>query len=160
MTVINKALLSAQSEDWETPEDLFAELQRLFNFTLDPCATDKNAKCDQHYTKTENGLDQEWSGNVYVNPPYGRQIHRWLEKAVQSIDDGSCGVIVFLLPARTDTRWFHRFFWDTEHQRAKPGIELWFLKGRLRFSNAQASAPFPSLVAILTPKANEPNHGS
>lgn len=135
-------MFSFKHEEWETPDGLFLYLNDKFNFNLDPCATPKNAKCKKFYTKNENGLIQDWSGHtVFCNPPYGRNIMDWVEKCR---DEGmkENTVVVALLPARTDTRWFHWYVY--------PYAKIIFLKGRLKFNNSKKSMPFPSMIAVFT----------
>lgn len=104
---MNKGLFTSNTDEWATPQALFDELNEEFHFTLDPCSTDENAKCEMHYTKAEDGLKQDWTGQrVYCNPPYGRQIGKWVKKA----HDSKC-LTVMLLPARTDTKWFHEYIY-------------------------------------------------
>ena len=138
--MITSGLFSSLTDDWETPQDFFDELNKEFHFTLDVCATKKNAKCKKYYTKKDDGLRKGWYGNVWCNPPYGRVIGKWVEKAFL---ESHKGVIVMLLPARTDTRWFHNWLYK------KYNIEIRFLKGRLKFGNSKNSAPFPSMLAII-----------
>ena len=126
---------SSKSYEWETPQDFFLELHREFDFTLDPCATHENAKLPKYYTKEENGLSKNWDGErVFMNPPYGREVARWVKKAYESK-----ALVVGLLPARTDTQWFHNWIYNKARIR--------FIKGRLKFSKKN-SAPFPSMVVI------------
>jgi phage N-6-adenine-methyltransferase len=133
------ALLTSRSSEWTTPNDLFEALNEIFHFTLDPCASKANAKCRQYFTQLENGLTKKWAGRVFMNPPYGRQIGTWVKKAyVES--QSNAELVVCLLPARTDTIWFHDYC-------AKG--EILFLKGRLRFSGAKNSAPFPSMLVCF-----------
>lgn len=128
---------SSKSDDWATPQDFFDELNKEFKFNLDPCADKENAKCKLFFTKKQDGLLQSWKGRrVFCNPPYGRVIGDWVRKCAA----GGGIVTVALLPARTDTRWFH------EHVYGK--AEIRFLKGRLKFGGHQNSAPFPSMVVI------------
>ena len=135
--MINKGLMTSNTGEWETPQDLFDELNREFNFTLDPCATKENAKCEKFYTKEDDGLSKDWSDEVvFMNPPYGKKIGAWIEYAHKSK-----GLVVGLLPARTDTRWFHNFIYEKHKIR--------FIKGRLRFSNSSNSAPFPSMIVVF-----------
>ncbi len=131
---------SSASGEWETPQHIFDHLDREFHFTLDPCATRENAKTPQYYTKKENGLAQSWKGErVFMNPPYGREIGKWISKAWRSgLEEDT--VVVCLLPARTDTRWFHRY--------CTKGT-IWFIKGRLKFGGHKTSAPFPSMIVIF-----------
>lgn len=121
---------SSKSNEWETPQDLFDKLNTTFHFTLDPAATDENHKCDKYYTKETNGLTQSWVGEVvFCNPPYGKEIGVWVKKCY---DEAMNGVkIVMLVPARTDTRWFHEYLYNKEDV----GIRISFLRGRLRFIN-------------------------
>lgn len=138
---MNKALFSSNSMEWETPIDLFNTLDREFHFTLDAASTHENAKCKKHYTIAENGLAQSWAGEtVWLNPPYGREIGYWMKKAY---DEGRRGTtVVCLIPARTDTTWFHAYCYN------KPDVEIRFIKGRLKFGNSKNSAPFPSAIVI------------
>lgn len=130
---------SSASAEWETPQDLFDELSRIFGgFTLDPCAAAENAKCSRYFTRDDDGLSQRWSGKVFMNPPYGREIGKWVEKAWRESLDSA--LVVCLLPARVDTRWWHDF--------ASKG-HVYFLRGRLKFSAAQHCAPFPSALVTF-----------
>lgn len=130
---------SSATGEWETPQALFDELAWLVGgFTLDPCATAQNAKCDRFFTKVENGLAQRWEGKVFVNPPYGRDIGRWVRKAYEESLKGA--LVVCLLPARTDTRWWQDY--------ARRG-HVCFLRGRLKFGQAKNAAPFPSAIVIF-----------
>jgi len=115
---------SSVTDEWETPAALFDELDRIFGgFTLDPCATPGNAKCARYFTRADDGLSQSWSGKVFMNPPYGRTIGKWVKKAwTESLTDT---LVVCLLPARVDTRWWHEY--------AKQGF-VYFLQGRLKFA--------------------------
>ena len=142
------ALFSHERDDWATPKWLFERLDAEFHFTLDPCASDENATCPRFYTKAEDGLTRPWSGSVFLNPPYGRPLGRWLEKAQESARAGA--TVVCLLPSRTDTGWFHDLV--LPHAR-----EIRFFRGRLRFQSATHSAPFPSLLVVFGPdKSLEP----
>ena len=100
-----QAMWSSKTDLWSTPQWLFDKLDSVFHFTLDACATAENAKCEIFYSPEQDGLAQEWSGNVWCNPPYGRQIGKWVQKAFES----TANIVVMLLPARTDTRWFHNY---------------------------------------------------
>jgi phage N-6-adenine-methyltransferase len=137
---MNAVMFSSASDEWPTPQSFFDELNREFNFTLDPCATHENAKCPEYFTKENDGLAQDWSGHVvFMNPPYGREIGQWVRKAYEESVKGA--TVVCLLPARVDTRWFH----DYIYHRA----EIRFIKGRLKFGDSKNSAPFPSMVVIF-----------
>lgn len=129
---------SSATDEWSTPKDLFDELDDEFGFDLDVASNDENALCEKHYTQEDDGLSQEWSGTVWCNPPYGRQIGRWMEKAAKS---NRGGVTVCLVPARTDTRWWHD--WIVGH-----ATEVRFIRGRLKFGGSDSGAPFPSAVVI------------
>lgn len=130
------ALFSSRSEDWETPDAFFQALDAEFHFGLDVCATAANAKCGRFFSPEEDGLKQDWTGVCWCNPPYGREVGRWVRKAAESR-----ATVVMLLPARTDTSWFHTYI----YHRA----EIRFVRGRLRFGKADHGAPFPSMVVIF-----------
>lgn len=136
---MNSGMFSSKTDMWSTPQYIFDELNLEFSFDVDVCATKENAKVDKYYTKEDDGLKQKWDGTVWCNPPYGRQISFWVEKAYKSFLDGS--TVVMLLPARTDTKWFHEFIYNK--------AEIRFLKGRLKFGESKNSAPFPSMVVIF-----------
>lgn len=136
---------SSRTDEWETPQDLFDILDREFGFTLDVCALPDNAKCPRYFTPRDNGLTQDWNrrGEVcWMNPPYGDEIKGWVRKASETATLG--GTVVCLLPARVDTAWW----WDY----CRYG-EVRFLRGRLRFGNAESGAPFPSAVVIFRPQS-------
>lgn len=138
------ACLSSKSNEWETPQELFDELDKEFHFDLDPCSTDENAKCERHFTIKENGLYVNWGGScVFCNPPYGRQLSKWIKKAYEESQKPNT-TVVMLIPARTDTKAFHEYIYHK--------AEIRFIKGRLRFSNATENAPFPSMVVIFRKK--------
>lgn len=135
---MDKVMFSSRSDEWSTPDDLFDKLNRLYHFDLDPCATDNNTKCENYYTKEQDGLVQSWKGaRVFCNPPYGREVGKWVRKC--STEDTE--ICVMLLPARTDTKWFHEYIYNK--------AEIIFLKGRLKFGQSENSAPFPSMVVIF-----------
>lgn len=137
-----KIHFSSASVEWATPQDFFDKLNEEFHFTLDPCADDLNHKCDKYYTKEQDGLKQDWSGErVFCNPPYGRDVPKWVSKCFHEVYSGKCRLAVMLLPVRTDTRWFH----DYIYHRA----EIRFVCGRLKFGNIGQPAPFPSMVVIF-----------
>lgn len=147
--MINKALFTSNKEDWETPQDLFDKLNDEFHFTIDVCASSENAKCEKYFTKEQNGLSQKWEGTIWCNPPYGKHIGLWTRKALfNSQLVGS--TVVMLLPARTDTGWFHAYVYGK--------AEIRFLKGRLKFGNSKNSAPFPSMLVIYRGKENNDTH--
>lgn len=136
-----KALLSSKSFEWATPQEFYDKLNSEFHFTLDPCANETNAKCAKYYTRSEDGLKQDWAGEiVFCNPPYGRELGEWVRKCrMESCKPNT--MVVMLIPARTDTRWFHEHIYNK--------AEIRFLKGRLRFGNSKTSAPFPSMIVIF-----------
>lgn len=140
--MINKGLFTSNTPEWETPQDLFDELNKEFNFYMDVCATKKNAKCERFIGQEEDGLIQKWSGNCWMNPPYGREIGLWIKKASEESQRPG-RLVVCLLPARTDTRWFHDYIYN------KPNVEIRFIKGRLKFGGSKNSAPFPSMIVIF-----------
>ena len=131
-------MFSSKTDLWETPQALFDELNAEFSFTLDVCALPTNAKCADYYTPDMDGLQQPWQGRVWCNPPYGRQIGKWVEKAANAVESD---VVVMLLPARTDTKWFHEYIYNR--------AEIRFLKGRLKFGGGRSGAPFPSMVVVF-----------
>ena len=140
---MNAALLSSKNMCWCTPQDFFDKLNAEFGFVLDPAATDKTAKCSLYYTPETDGLSQSWDrgGAVFCNPPYGRAIYDWVFKCWrESRKPGT--TVVLLIPARTDTRYFHEFI----YHRAR---EIRFIRGRLRFGDGTAPAPFPSMVVVF-----------
>jgi phage N-6-adenine-methyltransferase len=130
----------AQTDQWSTPQKFFDALNTEFRFTLDVCADGSNAKCDTYFTAEQDGLAQEWGARCWMNPPYGREIGKWMKKAYESSLSGV--LVVCLVPARTDTRWWHEY--------AMRG-EIRFIRGRLKFGDAVFSAPFPSAVVIFRP---------
>lgn len=129
-----------RSFEYATPQDFFDRLDEEFNFTLNPCATKENAKCETFFTIKEDGLKQSWKGHrVFMNPPYGGVIKHWIKKAFDESHDPDT-LVVGLLPARTDTRYFH----DWIYHKA----EIRFVKGRIKFNNMKTSPPFPSMIVI------------
>ena len=135
-------LFSSQTDQWATPQDFFDKLNGEFRFTLDPCADESNHKCERFFTKEQNGLLQCWSDErVFCNPPYGRETQPWVRKCFEEVHEGACPLAVMLIPARTDTRWFHEYIYKK--------AEIRFVKGRLKFGNSANSAPFPSMVVIF-----------
>ena len=129
---------SSKTDLWATPQYFFDKYNAMYNFTLDVCATDDNAKCSTYFTKEQNGLSKDWTGICWMNPPYGRDIKHWIKKAYESSLNGA--TVVCLLPARTDTSWWHDYC-------MKGTIE--FIRGRLKFGDSKNSAPFPSAVVVF-----------
>ena len=145
-TVKPNVHFSSKNPDWGTPQDLFDKLDNEFVFTLDPCATRETAKCAKYFTPEDDGLAQDWTGErVFMNPPYGREIGKWMEKAAQHAAEG--GLVVCLVPSRTDTKWWH------EHVTKASVIR--FIQGRLKFQGAKNSAPFPSAVIVYYGEQSE-----
>ena len=137
-----KMMFSSATDMWATPQSFFDELNNEFHFTLDPCATKANAKCNKFYTIDEDGLQQDWKGEVvFCNPPYGKMISSWVRKCSQESKKPNTTVVA-LLPARTDTRYFHDYIYG----KAK---DIRFIKGRLKFGDSKNSAPFPSMVVVF-----------
>lgn len=141
--MINKGMMSSNTDQWATPQSFFDELNKEFNFGLDLCADDTNHKCKTYFNTYTDGLSIDWAehthlGAFWMNPPYGREIGKWVKKAAES----NC-LIVGLLPARTDTKWFHDYIYGK--------AEIRFIKGRLKFGDAKNSAPFPSMLVIWRP---------
>lgn len=137
---LNKGLYTSNTDDWATPQGLFDALNDEFEFTLDPCASSDNAKCAKYFTKEDNGLFQDWTGyRVFCNPPYGKEIALWVKKCAEEAKKGT--LVVMLIPARTDTSYFHDFIYNK--------AEIRFIRGRLHFNNSYNSAPFPSMIVIF-----------
>lgn len=136
-----EVMFSSKTDLWATPPDFFNALNQEFQFDLDVCALPENAKCPNFFSPEDNGLAQEWTGNCWCNPPYGREIGKWVKKAAESNT-----LVVMLLPARTDTKWFHTYIYE------KPNVKTRFIPGRLKFGDGRNSAPFPSMVCIFYPQ--------
>lgn len=144
--MFNQGMMTSKTSEWETPQNFFDKLNDEFHFTLDPCSTDENAKCKKHYTKEQDGLSQDWTGEtVWCNPPYGRVISQWVQKCYEHSQNG--GTAVMLIPARTDTKWFHEMVLGK--------AEIRFIKGRLYFVGCKWNAPFPSMVVVYRPTETE-----
>lgn len=145
------AFCSSKSSEWETPQPIFDKLDAEFHFTLDPCSTEKNHKCPKYFTKKDNGLVKEWGNHtVFVNPPYGREIPKWVKKSYEEALRGA--LVVMLIPSRTDTLWWHKYIMKGE---------IRFIKGRIGFINRTlpsyveggkfkvSKALFPSAIVIF-----------
>ena len=140
---LTSGLMSSATDEWATPQDFFDKMNQEFGFTVDVCADDWNHKVANYFDKTTDGLQQGWHGVCWMNPPYGRTIKTWMQKAYESSLAGA--TVVCLVPARTDTAWWHDY--------AMKG-EIRFLRGRLKFVSRNGkgdSAPFPSAVVIFRP---------
>lgn len=149
---MNKALLSSEKMDWRTPPDFFYDLDCEFNFGLDAAASPDNAKCIQYFTPEDDGLSRRWNGYgaVFCNPPYGREIGEWVKKAYD--ESLRCkDPIVLLIPARTDTSYFHDYIYGKAQIR--------FVRGRLKFGDGRGvpagAAPFPSMVVIYNAPSDD-----
>jgi site-specific DNA-methyltransferase (adenine-specific) len=154
---MNKVHFKSSDREWETPDAVFQPLKKEFNILIDVCANAENTKCKTYFDRKLNGLTANWAeklkfvsmtivGNreaaCWMNPPYGRGIDKWIKKAY---DESLRGVTtVALIPARTDTSWFHNYIHDKQEVR--------FIKGRIKFVDAESSAPFPSMIVIFRPK--------
>ena len=135
---------SSATDLWATPDSFFRDVAKEFAFELDVCALPSNAKCERYFTPEQDGLAQVWSGTCWMNPPYGREIGQWMRKAYLASRQGA--TVVCLVPARTDTRWWHDY--------AMKG-DIRFIKGRLKFGEAKANAPFPSALVVFRPQQQE-----
>lgn len=138
--MMTKGMYTSNSEEWGTPQTLFNRLNKEFNFTLDICASKENAKCHKYYTKEEDAMKKEWGGVIWMNPPYGRRIGNWVKKAKETAQQGKA-TVVCLLPARTDTAWWHDY--------AMKANEIRLIRGRLKFGDGKGSAPFPSAIVVF-----------
>jgi phage N-6-adenine-methyltransferase len=133
----SRQAFSSVTDEWATPDTLFKEVEAEFGpFDLDACATPGNAKARRYYTRAQDGLSRPWRGRVWMNPPYGREIGRWMQKAYES------SLVVCLVPARTDTAWWHDYAMKGETR---------FIRGRLTFGGAPRPAPFPSALVVFRP---------
>jgi phage N-6-adenine-methyltransferase len=141
----NDLMFSSKTDLWATPQNFFDKLHMVFRFETDVCALPQNAKCERFFTPEMDGLAQEWVGSCWMNPPYGREIGKWVEKAFRAAKENGA-TVVCLLPARVDTRWWHDYC-------AKG--EIHFVKGRLRFGDCRDSAPFPSAVVVFRPRVSD-----
>ncbi len=133
-------MYTSKTDEWATPQNYFDEINKEFNFNLDPCATKDNHKCDRYFTLEDDGLTQNWGGcRVFCNPPYS-QIDKWVEKAFRETRNDNT-LVALLIPSRTDTRYFHNYIYNR--------AEIRFVKGRLKFGGGKNSAPFPSMLVIF-----------
>jgi len=145
MPKINESWFTSNADDWGTPQKLFDELNKEFGFTVDVCANEFNYKLPNYFDIERDGLAQVWDGVVWCNPPYGRTIKLWMAKALEAWQNGA--TVVCLVPARTDTIWWHDY--------AIKATEIRFIKGRLKYEQnriAGTAAPFPSAIVIFRPK--------
>ena len=139
-----KGCMTSETNEWYTPQPLYDELNKEFDFTLDPCCTKESAKCKVWFTKKDDGLNKNWMNHtVFMNPPYGREIKHWIKKAYESSLNGA--TVIALIPARTDTSYWHDYIFN----KAK---DIRFLRGRIKFEREDGtigdSAPFPSAIVV------------
>lgn len=146
---MDRVLLSTGNNSWGTPQKFFDRLNQVFRFTLDPCADENNHKCDKFYTVQDDGLSQNWGGQVvFCNPPYSRRTkdnpgqEDWIEKCCSESENNKI-TAVMLIPARTDTRPQHEYVFA--HAKY-----ICFVRGRLKFNDGADPAPFPSEVVVFT----------
>jgi len=135
--------MSSATDEWATPQSLFNTLNGIYGpLDLDVCATTENAKCQRFYERADNGLLQPWEGRCWMNPPYGRKIGKWVQRAHDAAMSGEAEIVVCLLPSRTDTAWWHDYCMKGE---------VTFLRGRVRFEHEGKNncAPFPSAVVVF-----------
>lgn len=153
----NDLMFSSASDEWETPQAFFDALNAEFHFDIDVAASDENKKCDIYLTEGMDALAQNWDAGMegrgtvcWMNPPYSRGLQgRFIAKAAMERLNGV--TTVALLPARTDTKAFHASIYDVANWRARDGVEIRLLKGRLKFGGCANSAPFPSMVVVFRP---------
>ena len=146
---IRQTMFSSATNEWATPQEFFDKLNKIYNFTLDPCCTKETAKCSTFFTEKEDGLSRSWRGHqVFMNPPYGSDIKHWVKKAYEeSIKPRLVQIhpkdtlVACLIPARTDTKYWHDYCMKAN--------KIMFVKGRLKFGDGKGSAPFPSAVVIF-----------
>jgi phage N-6-adenine-methyltransferase len=157
----NALMFSKASDEWRTPLETFNELNAEFGFDHDAAATSDNSWVDgdyfgpdHSYPSQRDALTIRWrpfGTRFWLNPPYSR-CREFIKKAALEARNGA--TVVCLVPSRTDTRWWHSEVWDAEKHQPRPGVEIRFIKGRLKFGNSNNSAPFPSVVVIFRPPAD------
>lgn len=140
MARLEKRFESA-SVEWPTPDSVFQPLDAEFHFTLDVCANSDNTKCASFFTKEQNGLGQGWSGICWMNPPYGNEVPKWIKKAIGETKNGA--TTVALIPARTNTEWWHKLVMGN--------AEVRFVRGRPKFGDSKHGLPFPLAILIFRP---------
>lgn len=142
----NNGRYNGNGRHWETPPEVYGPLDEEFNFTLDPCAQASTAKCSKFYTEDDDGLSKSWCGErVFMNPPYGKEIYAWTRKAREEQSRGV--LVVGLLPASTDLKWWH--------EDVVGYAEVRYIRGRVRFLTGgpyRASGFFPSVVVVWRPR--------
>jgi hypothetical protein len=134
MTKLNRGLFTSLRTDWKTPKELYQALNAEFRFDHDPCPIRPRV----------DGLESDWGNINFVNPPYGKEITKWIQKGYQEFLEGK--TLVFLLPSRTDTAWWHEFIMKA--------TEIRFIRGRLKFDDQKNPAPFPSAIVVFKQKEN------
>lgn len=137
-------MFSSATDQWSTPIDFFNKVDDVFRFETDVCADAGNAKCEKYFDAEADGLTKRWTGVCWMNPPYGRGIGEWLKKAYESAKGGA--TVVCLIPARTDTRWWHDYCLKGE---------IMLIKGRLKFGGSVDGAPFPSALVVFRPSLSD-----
>ena len=137
-----EVMFSSKSNEWATPQSFFDKLNEMYGpFTLDAAASDKNYKVDTYLTVDDDALSADWSGNtVFLNPPYGRGLKEWIRKSYQEGQKQDT-TVVMLIPARTDTKYWHDYVMKAD--------EIRFVRGRIKFGDETNSAPFPSAVVVF-----------
>lgn len=139
---MERVMFSSEDTQWETPDSLFKELNSTFNFYMDVCAIEKNKKLDRYISPEQDGLTTPWKGTCWMNPPYTRRQHLWVEKAIKEVKCGNCDTVVILIPARTETvAWQEHIFPNA--------TAISFIRGRLKFNNMSSGAPFPSALVVI-----------
>ena len=144
--MVSRVVFSSKWDSWPTPDALYESLDAEFGFVFDLAASSINNRHANYYSAEDDSLAQDWTairGAKFLNPPYGRKIGAWVKKASES------GGVVCLLPSRTDVRWWHDYVWDAHLNQPRPGVEVRFIKGRVKFKGASAGAPFPSVVVVF-----------
>lgn len=139
---MESVMFSSKDQTWETPQELFDDLNDMFKFDLDVCADESSAKCRVYFNEEQDGLKQIWFGNCWMNPPYSREQAKWVKKAVDEVNQGNADCVVVLIPARTDTSAWQKYIFN----EAKA---ICFVNGRLKFSGCSNSAPFPSAIVVF-----------
>lgn len=138
---MNQVHFSSQTDDWYTPQYIIDDVKNKYNlknFDLDPCCNSENKKALVGFYKEDDGLSKNWFGNVWMNPPYGRVIGRWIKKAYEESQKGC--TVYCLIPSRTDTKWWHDYVMKGD---------VTFYRGRIKFGGSKNSAPFPSALVIF-----------
>ncbi len=145
--MLNESLYKSDKMDWGTPQYIFDYLNKEFNFTLDVCADSNNTKCKNFFSIENNGLSQNWDDNIcWMNPPYGRDIKNWVEKAYrESRKNCTC---VCLVPVRSDTKWWHDYVMKS--------FEIRLFNKRLSFAGANNKAPFPAAIIVFNKLSENP----